>query len=306
MKVPRAAGWCAATFAFFAVVVPSRARADDAACIAASETEATLQKHVKFHEALKQLAVCADPSCPAEVTAECTQRIARINAAMPTVILAAADEKGNDLVAVNVALDGAELTGTLDGRALSIDPGSHVLRFEAPGKAPLEKTLVLLEAEKDRHFNVVLGPPGAALTATTSPGESASVTETPPGSWSTRKTLAIVAGGVGLVGVGVGAAFGLTAISDWSAAKNDCNTTSCSSASRVRGEAEHDSAVTAGNVSTVSFVVGAAGLAGGALLWLLSPSGEHSRPASASSSAFRFEPTMTTRGGGMTMTGSFE
>jgi hypothetical protein len=156
MKRPYRGRWWAVAIACFAVVVPSKARADDASCIAASETETTLQKHVRFHEALKQLVLCADPSCPAEVTAECTQRIAHINAAMPTVILAAVDEKGNDLVAVHVTLDGALLTTTLDGGALSIDPGRHVLGFEAPGKATVEKAVVLLEAEKDRHFNVVL------------------------------------------------------------------------------------------------------------------------------------------------------
>lgn len=285
-----------------AASAPHVARADDAACIAASEAEATLQKQVKFHEALKQLALCADPSCPVDVKTECSERIVAINAAMPTLVLAAADESGNDLVAVTVTLDGAPLATTLDGRALAIDPGSHELRFEAAGKPPLDRSIVLRQGEKDRHLSVVLGVPKAA-----EPLASPAVRGEPSGSaWSSNRTLALVSGGVGLVGLGVGAAFGLTAMSDWSTAKGDCNATSCSTASRVRGESARDSAVTAGDVSTAAFIVGAAGLAGGVVLWLTAPRGDEQKPPAAATSRLRLEPMMGPRGGGMTMTGSFQ
>ena len=76
----------------------------------------------KLHDALKKLAVCSDATCSSEVRAECTQRIAAIDAAMPTLVLAAKDGSGNDLYDVRVSMDGAPLTGNLDGRPISLDP----------------------------------------------------------------------------------------------------------------------------------------------------------------------------------------
>ena len=43
------------------------ARADEAACIAASEAALTLRQQGKLHEALKQLAVCSEAGCSSEV-----------------------------------------------------------------------------------------------------------------------------------------------------------------------------------------------------------------------------------------------
>src|ERR1019366_7720492 len=75
---------------------PRTASADEAACFAASELDITLHKDRKFHAALDQLVVCSASTCPSEVSTECARRIAALNAAMPTVVLAAADAAGND------------------------------------------------------------------------------------------------------------------------------------------------------------------------------------------------------------------
>ena len=50
-----------------------------------------MRQHGKLHESLERLAACADASCPDEVKAECARRIDDVNAAMPTLILAAKD-----------------------------------------------------------------------------------------------------------------------------------------------------------------------------------------------------------------------
>ncbi len=283
------------------LAAPRAARADDASCIAAIEAEATLQKQVKLHAALEQAATCADPSCPAEIRAECGQRILKLNAAMPTVILSATDPGGNDLVAVRVTLDGAPLAASFDGRAIAIDPGSHVLRFEAEGAAPVEKTILLREAEKDRHVAVVLGAPGLAAPAPTAPGAG----PTPRAPWSTQRSLALALGGIGLVGIGVGTGFGVSAMSSWSTATTLCRVTSCPATSRGRAESAHDSAVTAGDVSTAAFVVGGAAIAGGVALWLLSPHGEGRASAPAPVAGLRLAPLVGTDGVGVMASGRF-
>jgi hypothetical protein len=308
---PRAGRLTVWTLLAATTLVPKLARADDAACIAASEAEATLQKQVKYRDALKQLAICADPACPVDVKVECADRITRINAAMPTLVLTATDETGADLIAVEVSLDGAPFVTTLDGHSLAIDPGNHLLRFQAPGKESVEKPLVVREGEKDRHLAVVLAPTGfvvpVAATSST-PGAAPS----PASSWSTAKTLALVTGGVGLVGIGLGAGFGLAASSDWSAAKNECSAGSCPSASRAHAQSDHDSATTAGNVSTGAFIVGAAGLVGGVVLWFTAPRSEsHAAPKGApdkdeAGTAFHFVPLVGTQSAGLMVVGSFQ
>ncbi|HLK37289.1 MAG TPA: hypothetical protein VKU41_11095, partial [Polyangiaceae bacterium] len=151
---------CSVVAAVWLLAAP--ARADDAACVAATETSLGLRKQGKLHQALKELAACAEPSCPAEIKTECSRRIAEIDDAMPTLILAAKDGTGNDLTAVAVSMDGAPLVGMLDGRAIAIDPGEHSFRFEAAGQPALDKNFVVREGEKDRRETVVIGPPAPA------------------------------------------------------------------------------------------------------------------------------------------------
>jgi hypothetical protein len=279
--------------ALMALALPRVARADDAACIAASEAEAPLQKAGKLREALVQAAKCADPACPVEVRTECSLRIQRMDAALPTIVLGAADEHGNDLILVHVTLDSLPLVDTLDGKALAMDPGSHLLRFEADGKTPLEKTVVLREGEKERRVTVVLTPEGYVPQAPLPPLPVA-----PPSTWNQRKTMAVAVGAVGLVGIIVGSVTGGLALSSWSTAKSECTTASCPSSTRPSAESSRTSAVTLGTVSTVAFVVGGAGLAGGGLLWLTAPKSD--APV-----ALELRPVFGLGSGGMALTGSF-
>ena len=305
------------------------ARADEAACFAASEKEITLRKQQKLREAVAELVICAAPACPAEVRTECGRRIVELNAALPTLVLVATDAGGNDVIAVTVTVDGAPFASTLDGRALPIDPGSHVLRFEAPGKAPVEKTIVAREGEKDRHISVVLaaggagaGPavvapvvvpgvaPGVNGAAAVAPGtpQAGSVAEPTKStsSWSTQKTFALIAAGVGLVGIGLGTAEGLAASSDFSTQKKLCGSpTSCTDPAGALSA--HNSTVTAGTVASAGFVVGAVGVVAGVVLWFTAPHAKEAAPAQATLTAagVRFEP-MVGRETGMMLSGSFQ
>jgi|HubBroStandDraft_1064217.scaffolds.fasta_scaffold52585_2 hypothetical protein len=246
----------------------ARALADDAACINAVEQSLTLRQKGHLHDALKTLAVCADPGCPAELRTECTQRIDSIGLAMPTLVLGAKDGAGNDLYDVKVTMDGAPLLTSLDGRPVAIDPGEHVFLFETVGQPPLEKKLVLREGEKNRPESVVLGPVAAAPTTAT----AALAPPSPPmaSSWSTRKTLAIGSGVVGLVGVGLGIAWGEYASSAQSKEKVDCGSSGCPN--RPQGNEDYNTAQKDATGSTIAISLGAAFIATGAVLWLTAPS----------------------------------
>jgi hypothetical protein len=88
--------------------------------------------------------------------------------------------------------------------------------------------------------------------------------------WTTQRVLAVGAGAVGVIGVGIGTYFGILtksklddSNSDGNCVGNHCNST---------GTSLRNDAFTAGTISTVAFVVGAVGLAGGAVLWFTAPS----------------------------------
>ncbi len=285
------------------------ARADDEACLAASENEVGLRKAGKLQDAMKQLAICGAPSCPQEVRDECSRRILRLNADMPTIVLGATDGAGNDLSAVTVTVDGAPLVTAINGRAVAIDPGNHTLRFEAPGLPPVDRTVMVREGEKDRHVSAVMGAPAvpavvAPAVPAALPPQAAPAEPAPKGStWSTRKTLALVSAGVGLVGVGVGSAFGAVALSDASAVKSDCTTTMCNATEHGQATTAHSGATTAGAVSTASFAIGGAAIAGAVVLWLTAPSGRKAPQTGAAS--LQVEPLTGPRMGGVLLAGRF-
>jgi hypothetical protein len=212
-KASRRVGFIVCVVLALCLTRPRVARADDAACFAANELEIGLRKQEKLRAALSQLALCGAPDCPSEVRLECERRALALNAAIPTIVVSAADGVGSDLSAVTVTLDGAPFTTVLDGRAVAVDPGSHTLHFEAKGRLPLDKAFVARENEKGRHIDVVL----------VAPGEKPRASAPAPGTWSTQKTLALVSGGIGVVAIGVGAAFGAISFSDASSRHSACS-----------------------------------------------------------------------------------
>jgi hypothetical protein len=127
-------------------------------------------------------------------------------------------------------------------------------------------------------------PAGGDEAARTPPPRTSS-------SWSTQKTIALVSGGVGLVGLGIGAGFGLSAL-----AKKRDSDRACPGGSdgpcTPEGVSLSKSAVSAGTVSTVAIVAGGAALAAAAVLWLTAP-------------RVRLAASASANGGALWMTGSF-
>lgn len=79
--------------------------------------------------------------------------------------------------------------------------------------------------------------------------------------------MALVAGGAGVVGLGVGTVFGLVALSKKSAAQTACPDRCATST----GVTDWNDARSAGNLSTVGFVAGGVLVAAGVVLWLATP-----------------------------------
>jgi hypothetical protein len=237
-----------------------------AECLAASERSLSLRRALRLLDAREQYLICSASSCPAAIREECSQQVADVKAAIPTVVFEAKDAAGNDLIDVTVRADERVLADHLDGRGLAVDPGQHVFQFETTGRPPMRKRFVIHEGEKDRRERVV-------FSDVTTPGPSASIlaesrpSPAEPGaheSIGTRRILALVAAGVGVVSLGIGIGYGIYSISKHDQAQKGCQTTYCTDQSET---ALWHQAVSAGNVSTVAFIVGGIGVAGGLALW---------------------------------------
>ncbi len=266
------AGWLIAERSAGAAADPTTAE-----CLSASESSLALRRQHKMRDARTQLLTCSAASCPADVRDECTRRVAEANTAIPTIVFAAKDSAGDDLVAVRVTMDGQPIADRLEGTALAIDPGEHTFTFETAGQAKIKKQFVIREGEKDRRERIAFGAPSAA-SAPTPTAEPASILTSSPNTpadsssqssgLGTQRILAIVAAGVGAVGIGVGIVYGLSAKSKHDTANAACPGSLCPN---KNGVDLWNQAVSAGNVSTAGFIVGAVGLAGGAALWFMAP-----------------------------------
>jgi len=230
-------------------------------CLAAADSAVTLAKEHKLIAERGQLLVCAASSCPAEIRKDCASHVEEVTAQIPSLIFDVKNGSGQSMNAVTVTVDGQVLVRALDGTAVAIDPGEHTFTFEMAGQPPLTRTLTVLQSQKDRHETIIVGSSAAVVPSPLGP---------PPvqSGLGTQRILAIVAGGVGVAGLAMGTAFGVIALSDKSTASGQCPAATCSSSSASK---EWSSADSAGNLSTVGFIVGAVALAGGAVLWFTAP-----------------------------------
>jgi len=256
-----------------ATLVTAAAWGDDkAACVAAASKGQTLRDAHKLIEARAELRACAAASCPAAVKNDCAGWLTDVDKALPSVVVTAKDPSGQDLVQVNVTVDGQPLLRTLDGHAVPMNAGPHLFHFDASGWRALDRQVVVREGEKNQGVAVVLAPSAAATTGGASP----------------LRTVGWIAGGAGIAGLAVGTVAGIIAVGDKSSA--DCTGNVCKgSVSGVKSAAL---------ASDIGWIAGGALLAGGGAIVLFGPHG--GREAGA---AIGLTPVMTARGGELVVGG---
>jgi hypothetical protein len=145
---------------------------------------------------------------------------------------------------------------------LGLHPGHHVIvaRF-AQGDARWEADLAP-GASVSHVFEAPSGSAPARVEETAAAGASAT------SDGSGKRTAAYAAGAVGVVGIGVGAFFGLRAISKRGEAEDQCSQGRCS----AQAYTLNDDAKGAANVSNVTFGLGVVAIGVGTFLLLTSPS----------------------------------
>ena len=175
---------------------------------------------------------------------------------------------------LEITRDGERVGPAQWGLPIPADTGEHLIAASAPGHDAWQSVIAVKEpAGKFTVAVPALVPTGGATPV--APAADAPLTSrdsgAPPargGGLGTQRTLALVAGGVGVAGVVVGSIFGLKSKSDHDEAEKYCDGSRCTDA---RGVSAGDSAHSAGNISTIAMIVGGVGLAAGVTLWFTAP-----------------------------------
>jgi hypothetical protein len=178
-----------------------------------------------------------------------------------------------------------------------VDPGHHHVEANAPGRKSFVTTVsVNAEGEKKSVVVPMLAEEAIAASQTAS-SHDVGAPEAPQGKPSSGlRTAGLVAGGIGVVGLGVGAIFGLRAIGRMNDSKKDCEGDVCGPEGR---EARYD-ARSAGTASTIGFVAGGVLVAAGFTMYLVGK--PRPAPGAATLSA---TPYVSGREAGVALGGAF-
>jgi hypothetical protein len=276
------------------LMVATVSHADDKSiCLDAASKGQNLRDAHKLAEARDQFRTCARRECPAIVQQDCGGWLTEVEKSLPTVVITAKDGAGADLTEVRVAVDGQPLATKLDGQAVAINPGRHLVHFELADGTALDQEILVKEGGKDQAVAVVLGRPPTTLSI----GNKASATagtSAHGGASGPWKTVGWMLAGVGVVGVGVGTAFGVVAINDKSSAH--CVADMC-----LAGPLSD--ARTAAIIADVGLIAGGVLLASGATLVLFGPRATEGHEGSTA--RMEIAPTAGPHGGGVVLGGSW-
>jgi hypothetical protein len=154
--------------------------------------------------------------------------------------------------------DGTVLGEAALGVALAVDPGIHTIVVRAHGHADLQRAVTLREGES-HSVDLALGP--AVASASAEPDASST--------GETRRTVGIVLGAAGLVGIGVGTVFGFVSKATYDDARKHCprGPDFCDADGVSGGSTAHSQAA----LSTIAFIAGGAFSVGGAALYFTAP-----------------------------------
>jgi hypothetical protein len=230
----------------------------------------TASAWASFKEAADIAAQRNDPR-----SAKIKERLDTIAKTVSNLVIVVADSEPATL---EVREDGAVVGRAGWGTPIPSDPGEHKITANAPGAKPRELSATVADGGQTvtvrlpaiEYLPEPVAAPEPATSAPAPAAQNASVTPQESRSWfaTHRKLVGGIVGGVGIVGFGVGTAFGLMVKPTYDKSKSHCNGDHCDAI----GHDDRQSAFSKATVSDIAFGVGAAALVGGAVLWLTAPS----------------------------------
>ena len=219
---------------------------------------------------------------------------------------------------LQVLLDGSPVSSEEWGLPTPVDPGDHVVVVSSQGRT--RRTITAHLGAENLHTTIrvdsldepapapeppppppVVAPvaPPSIVVPAAPPPEVAP--EAPSDTGATRRWIGIGVGAAGVVGIAVGSGLGLAAeskVNQSNATGNGCTKSPDQCIAGSYGESLRTSAVGMATASTVFFVIGAAAIAGGAVLYFTAP---HGAPAASVAIA----PAAMPGGGGALLRATF-
>lgn len=195
--------------------------------------------------------------------------------------------EGGTAADVTVTLDGKTLPPAVIGLPGPVDPGEHTLSAAGPTRAADSVTVSIGEGAKQTVTLELKPVSGASAEALPSPSKEAPRTNNVLriGGW--------IGVGVGVVGLAGGTIFVIKNRADRNDANALCTAMGCPESKRAEVTSFDNSANSDATLAWVSYGIGAAGLATGAVLWWLSGS------RSAASQTARVSPWIGPRAAGV-------
>lgn len=249
--------------------VPARAEPTKEQCVAANEGGQDLRREGRLRAAIERFEACAALSCPGPVREDCVKRRDEAQHVAPSVDFTVADPDGHAIPNLELRIDDVPTSSLTK---LAVEPGDHVFEFRARSFVSVRRRLNVRVGDRIHEDLVMRQEARTGASAGVPSGvEDGSVTAK---AGSSRRTLAYVLGGVGIVAIGVGVGAGVVALNAASDRDRACGPQfpACADASRA-GEVKdlQDTITTTGNISTVAFIGGAALVAASLWLYLTSP-----------------------------------
>jgi hypothetical protein len=169
---------------------------------------------------------------------------------------------GTEVLRNNARVPSEEL-----GVEVPVDPGGYEVAARAPDRQAFHTTVALQEGAR----TVVAVPELTPLSVSAAPPAVArrAVLPPPPEAGNPRLVPALIAGGLGLAGIGISIGFGVAASTQNAASKELNSSCAESGVGCDVGKNLRNEAFRAATISTVSFGVGVAGVGIGAVLLLL-------------------------------------
>lgn len=236
-----------------------------------------LGKPARAHERFTEAAALATELKDERAT-EARARAAKLEPTLGRLVFAWSSQLASHKPVL--VLDGETLAKGSENRL--VEPGHHTLeiRFEPP-TSPETRTIDAVAGATqtvliDRPSAPAPAPAPAAPSPAPSPAPGPSLHETTPASpaGATQRWVGIGVAGAGVVGVAVGAVFGVITMGKASTLKSSCASyPRCSDASFASAQATYDSGHTSATISTVGFIAGGLLVAGGAVVYFTAPSG---------------------------------
>lgn len=202
------------------------------------------------------------PAQFAEAVAAAEEEGRLLRASIPSLTIKAAGVRSDD-PNLKVSINERPLRTESVGTPQKLNPGRYRVSASVSAERSDQADVVL---ERGQHSTVVLQLRETSPAYPPSLPLDGPVEAEPPSSMPSIPFTAYAAGGVGVVGIGSGVVAGILAGNKHSEAEEGCTNGQCTPGSA--GFAAASSFRTLRTVSTISYGVGAAGVAVGLLLWL--------------------------------------